>query len=208
MWMNRNDRPDAGASQRPHDRTALGEKGEAGMRSRWWLVVVCFTLSSLSPVGADIYRWRDEQGAVHFGNRPPANARDIQVAFKEIPSETPTHSQTVEDHGQSVEAVIQEFEAERRREEERARKGPDEVNRNAPATREDIIASEKERLEKKILELEQMPLEQFGSQRNKRAQIGFYEYRLQDLARDPEAYFKNPVPFEGNLPTPAQGASN
>lgn len=178
------------------------------MRSRWWLILLFFALFGLPPAGADVYRWRDDTGAVHFGNRPPADARDIRVVFKEIPSETQAGPQSDEDQGRSAEAVIQEFEEERRREEERAKKPSDEVNRNAPPTREDIIAREKERLEKKIIELENMPLEQFGSARNKRVQIGFYEYRLQDLMSDPEAYFKNPVSFEGNIPSPGKKASD
>ena len=182
----------------------MGER----MQSRGWLILVFFALFGLTAAGADIYRWSDDKGAVHFGNRPPADAREIRVVFKEIPAESPAGPQAMEDQGQSAEAVIQEYEEERRREQERAGKASADVNRTAPPTREDVIAREKERLEKKIIELEQMPLEQFGSQRNKRVQIGFYEYRLQDLMRDPEAYFKNPVSFEGNIPAPEKRSSD
>jgi len=75
-------------------------------------------------------------------------------------------------------------------------------------TSADIITLEKERLEKKILELEQKPLEFFGSQQNKRVRIGYYEYRLQTLMADPDSYFKNPEPFEGNVPVPDKVPSN
>ncbi len=212
MWMNRNDRAVAGPAQRPSEAQRppaehLKRMG-GGMQSRWWLTFVFVALCSLPAAGADIYRWSDDKGTVHFGNRPPADARDIRVVFKEIPSEAPAGPPAMEDQGQSAEAVIQEFEEERRRGEERMRKQSEDVNRTAPPTREDVIAREKERLEKKIVELEQMPLEQFGSQRNKRVQIGFYEYRLQDLMKDPEAYFKNPVSFEGNVPSPEKRSSD
>jgi hypothetical protein len=43
------------------------------------------------------------------------------------------------------------------------------------------------------------PLDYFGSERNKRARIGYYRYRLEALNTDPDKYFSNPVPFEGNV---------
>ena len=61
------------------------------------------------------------------------------------------------------------------------------------------IAAEKEKLENKISELEEQPLEYFGSQRNKLVRIGFYRYRLEALLQDPDKYFKNPENFEGNI---------
>ena len=63
------------------------------------------------------------------------------------------------------------------------------------------IAAEKEKLEAKIAELEEKPLEYFGSQKNKRARIGFYKYRLEMLLEDPKKYFANPEKFEGNVKT-------
>ena len=64
---------------------------------------------------------------------------------------------------------------------------------------EDKIAAEKERLEAKIAELEEKPLEYFGSQKNKRTRIGFYKYRLETLEQDPDKYFSEPEKFEGNI---------
>jgi hypothetical protein len=177
------------------------------MKFRLWLTVGIVILTGLSSDAAEIYRWTDANGILHFGNRPPADARDLQTVFKEIPSETSTGPQAADDQEQTAEAMIQEFEAERRREEEQARKASADTRRPLP-TRTEMIAREKDRLEKKISQLEQAPLEQFGSQRNKRAQIGFYEYRLQALLNDPEGYFKNPVQFEGNVPTPDKKASD
>ena len=177
------------------------------MNLRAWLALGVLILGGLSSADADIYRWSDDAGAVHFGNRPPSNARDIQLLFKEIPSTTAAGPELSQGQAPSAEAVIEEFEDERRRELERAKKDS-ELERKAAPTRAEIIASEEDRLRKKIEQLEQMPLEQFGSQRNKRAQIGFYENRLQDLKLDPEAYFSSPVQFEGNIPKQPKDGSN
>jgi hypothetical protein len=54
---------------------------------------------------------------------------------------------------------------------------------------EETVAAEREKLELKIAELETAPLDFFGSQRNKTLTIGYYRYRLEDLAKDPEKYF-------------------
>ena len=64
---------------------------------------------------------------------------------------------------------------------------------------EERIAVEKERLEAKIVELEEKPLDYFGSQKNKRTRIGFYKYRLETLEQDPEKYFSEPEKYEGNI---------
>jgi hypothetical protein len=69
------------------------------------------------------------------------------------------------------------------------------------SSQEDKIAAEKERLEAQIAELEEKPLEYFGSQKNKRTRIGFYKYRLETLEQDPDKYFSEPEKFEGNLKT-------
>ena len=66
---------------------------------------------------------------------------------------------------------------------------------------EERIAAEKEMLEDKIAELEAKPLDYFGSQKNKRARIGFYKYRLETLEQDPDKYFSEPEEFEGNIKT-------
>ena len=66
---------------------------------------------------------------------------------------------------------------------------------------EERIEAEKERLENKIAELEEQPLEYFGSQKNKRTRIGFYKYRLETLEQDPDKYFSEPEKFEGNIKT-------
>ena len=59
---------------------------------------------------------------------------------------------------------------------------------------EERIQDEKTKLKLKIADLESQPLENFGSQQNKRRTIGYYKYRLADLEKDPEKYFNEPAP--------------
>jgi len=77
-----------------------------------------------------------------------------------------------------------------------------EATQNQALSQEDKIAAEKVRLEAKIAELEEKPLEYFGSQKNKRTRIGFYKYRLETLMQDPDKYFSEPEEYEGNIKTP------
>jgi len=73
---------------------------------------------------------------------------------------------------------------------------------DTPEPSEENIAAEKERLEAKIAELEEKPLDYFGSQKNKRVRLGYYRYRLETLTQNPEKYFSQPSSFEGNVKTP------
>jgi len=172
------------------------------MKLRLLAALACFLLPGLSYLNADVFRWVDRDGTVVFGNRPPADARDVRRMFEEAaPAPAPPGAAEPGDAG--VEAVLQELEAEKAREEAERRQA-EAVRRQAPPTREELIAREREKLEKRIAELEEQPLEYFGSQKNKRVRIGYYRYRLDKLLADPEGYFANPEPFEGNVKTPAQ----
>jgi len=93
----------------------------------------------------------------------------------------------------------QEAEADEDQEAEADEDQEADAAENQETSQEDKIAAEKERLEAKIAELEEQPLEYFGSQKNKRTRIGFYKYRLETLEQDPDKYFSEPEKFEGNL---------
>ncbi|MGD2269890.1 MAG: DUF4124 domain-containing protein [Desulfobacterales bacterium] len=56
-------------------------------------------------------------------------------------------------------------------------------------SREDLIEKEKDRLLKAIEALEKAPLDKFGSYDNKRRQVGFYKYKLEELLESPDTYF-------------------
>jgi hypothetical protein len=169
------------------------------MRLRVLIVALCFILPGLSYLSADIYRWTDKQGVVHFGNSAPSDAQDVQVVSREISSGPAAGAPALGPDTKSTESILQELEDDLQRERE-ARKQADEVKKTAPPTLADSITREKARLEKKILELDEKPIEYYGgSPKIKAAQIGYYQSRLQALMADPDNYFKNPEP-EPNFP--------
>ncbi|MGA9477645.1 MAG: hypothetical protein WBV21_07685, partial [Desulfobacterales bacterium] len=60
------------------------------------------------------------------------------------------------------------------------------------ADRQHLINREKKRLMLAIQDLDEAPLEKFGSQKNKRRQVSYYKYRLEKLLADPDEYIKYP----------------
>jgi Domain of unknown function (DUF4124) len=172
------------------------------MKLRALIVALCFILPGLSYLSADIYRWTDKQGTTHFGNSVPPDAQDVKVVSKEIRSDPAASAPDAK----STESIIQENEAEMQR--EREARQAEEMKKTTPPTLGDNIAREKERLENKILELDQKPIEYFGgSPKIKAAQMGYYQSRLQALMANPDNYFKNPEP-EPNFPSYDKAPSN
>ena len=55
--------------------------------------------------------------------------------------------------------------------------------------RTEFIAKEEIRLLRQIEQLQRAPVSQFGSQKNKTRQVGYYRYRLETLVNSPETYF-------------------
>jgi ATPase subunit of ABC transporter with duplicated ATPase domains len=165
------------------------------------LIISVLTFFCVSILNAEIYIWTDEKGVKHYSDHPPENIENYEVQ-----TESQTNQQDEEADRKRTEAEqeqIQDFikEAdenyEKQQKEEKLK--AEEAKKNRPPTREEKIAAEKEKLENKIAELEEQPLEYFGSQRNKIARIGYYRYRLEALLEDPDKYFKNPESFEGNI---------
>jgi hypothetical protein len=173
------------------------------MKLRILIAAVFFIIPSLSYLSADVYRWTDSSGRVVFGNRPPSNARDAQVIFREIPASPEAARSDRPDNSSGVEAIPREADEEKKGlEEPSAEAGPGAPG--APLGREELIALERAKIENKIKELEALPLDHFGSQKNKRVRIGYYQYRLETLMANPDDYFSNPEPFEGNIKTPVK----
>lgn len=168
------------------------------MRLRVLIVAMCFILPGLSYLSADIYRWTDKEGVVHFGNSAPSDAQDVKVVSKEISSGPAAGAPAPGPDAKSTESILQEHEADLQR--EREARQAEEMKKTAPPTLADSITREKERLEKKILELDQKPIEYYGgSPKIKASRMGYYESRLQALMADPDNYFRNPEP-EPNFP--------
>lgn len=172
------------------------------MKLRLIAALIFFVIPGLSYLSADVYRWTDAQGNVFYGNQPPGDARDVKVMFKETTSAPGPSGAVRPEEQRNAETIIQELEDEGHREQEEARKQAEQARRSAPLNRDELIAAEKNRLENKIAELEEKPLDYFGSQKNKRVRIGYYQYRLETLMTNPDEYFATPESFEGNVKTP------
>ena len=153
---------------------------------------------------ADVYSWTDENGVKHFGNQPPDNAANAKLVFKEEPHDEAADQQRTETQNKELTELIRELEEEEERQKAEERKRTAEATQNQQPTQQDRVEAERARLEAKIAELVERPLDYFGSERNKRARIGYYRYRLEALNTDPDKYFSNPVPFEGNVKNPDQ----
>jgi len=161
-------------------------------------VLIFFCVGTLN---AEIYIWTDEKGAKHYSDHPPENVEDyeVQKGSQVSQQDNATNNKPTEAEQGHIQEFIKEADEnfEKQQLEEKLQAEEAEINR--PPTQEEKIAAEKEKLENKIAELEEQPLEYFGSQRNKLVRIGFYRYRLEALLEDPDKYFKNPENFEGNV---------
>jgi hypothetical protein len=178
---------------------AEGFKKRCRMKQLSVIIFLMGILLWVPPSNADIYTWTDENGVKHFGNQPPENATDARVVFKEEPYDAAADQQRTEDQNKELTEIIRDLEQEEQRQAAEARKRAAEAEKNRKPTREEQIAAEQQRLEDKIAELEEKPLDYFGSQKNKRVRIGYYRYRLEALMSDPDKYFNQPSQFEGNL---------
>ena len=169
------------------------------------LIISALLIFGISTVNAEVYTWVDENGVRHYSNSPPENAEDAKVVFPEYQYDESADKNRTQKDQRETNALIKEIERENAREQAEAEKRAQEAERNRKPTQEELVAVEKERLEKKIAFLEQQPLEFFGSQRNKIVRLGYYHYRIQDLMEDPDKYFRQPAPFEGNVKIPDTG---
>jgi len=167
------------------------------------LIILMLTVFGVSVVNADVYTWVDENGVRHYSDSPPEDAEDTSVMFPEYQYDESADKKRSKQDQRQLNKLIKEIEADNARDQEEARKKAQKAQQNKKPTREELMAAEKERLEKKIVFLEKQPLEYFGSQKNKIVRIGYYHYQIQDLMQDPDKYFNHPASFEGNVKYPA-----
>jgi hypothetical protein len=174
------------------------------MISRFLIAALFLFAFSSSYLHADIYRWNDSRGNVVYGNQPPADAGSVTLMFRELPSPADAAPGREAPDSRSVEAVRQAPDEAPPIKEQDREEAAESLKSDAPVSRDERVAAERAKLEKKIKALEALPLDQFGSQKNKRVRIGYYQYRLETLLANPEDYFNHPEPFEGNIKTPAK----
>jgi len=164
--------------------------------------ILAFTLTVLgvTHTKAEVYTWTDENGVKHFSDTPPAEAKGAKPVFKEYKYDEAADRQRTESDEKAIQKDITEINQEYAEAEQEKQRQEEEAEANAPPTMEEKIEDERTKLNLKIAELESLPLDHFGSQQNKIRSIGYYKYRLADLEKDPEKYFREPPPrFEGNF---------
>ena len=168
------------------------------------LIISVLTFFCVSTLNAEIYTWTDEKGVKHYSDHPPENEENYGV---QTGSQTSQHDQEAdkkrtEAEQEQVQNFIKEVDENYEKQQQEEKLKAEEAEKNRPPAQEEKIAAEQEKLEKKISELEEQPLETFGSQKNKRVRIGYYRYKLEALLQDPDKYFNNPESFEGNIKEP------
>jgi len=168
------------------------------------LIISVLTFFSVATLNAEIYIWTDEKGAKHYSDHPPENVENYEVQKESQVSQQDNEADNKPTEAEQghIQDFIKEADENFEKQQQEEKRIAEEAEKNRPPTQEEKIAAEKEKLENKIAELEEQPLEYFGSQRNKITRIGFYRYRLEALLEDPDKYFKDPENFEGNIKEP------
>jgi hypothetical protein len=167
-----------------------------------FVLAFALTVFGVGAPNAEVYTWTDEKGVKHFSDRPPADARGAKPAFPSYEYDEAADKKRSETDSQELEKVVNTIDEEHEKAEQEDKQRQEEAEETRPPTMGEKVVAEEEKLAQKIAELEAQPLEFFGSQRNKIRNIGYYKYRLEELAKDPEKYFAEPTRFEGNVKTP------
>ena len=170
-----------------------------------WRIIIFSAILSLTglfcttQLDAEIYQWVDENGVKHYSNSPPANVGNVKIVFGEYRHDEAAHQKRVETDQKKIDALTEKIKKGEQQPGVKEQKKLETAKQKQPPSRENRIESEKWRLKRKIIELEDRPLDFFGSQKNKRTTIGYYRYRLEMLMQDPDKYFSEPDKFEGDM---------
>ena len=149
-------------------------------------IVIIFIFAGLIPPGldAEIYFWTDENGVRHYSHTPPAD-RTVKIkTAREIRSDLEVSQTRAKIDEENVEALLEELDK------------ADTASAPAPSatpqepSRQERIQLEQEKLEEKLAYLQNLPPESFANSRSRNVIIGQYQYRLQQLKSDPDAYFE------------------
>jgi hypothetical protein len=159
-------------------------------------------------LNAEVYTWTDEDGIKHFSDRPPEDPKNrVKPLFPEYKHDEAADKKRTESDKKKLKKIVKSIDDDYDKKQREEKRQQEEAEKNRPPTLEEKVAAESAKLQQTITDLEGKPLEYFGSQRNKILTIGHYQYRLEDLARDPERYFREgPPAFEGNVKNPAEDA--
>jgi hypothetical protein len=150
------------------------------------IILITFFMSALIASGeqSEIYFWTDENGVKHYSQTPPSDHSLRVKTALEIQSNTSVDQNYEIINEENVEAILKQLD------QEDAVSAPKTAEIKKPPTRQERIQAAAENLEEKIKWLEQLPPQAYTNSRSKQAIIGRYQYRLQQLRSNPDAYFK------------------
>jgi hypothetical protein len=161
------------------------------MRSITIVIIFIFSALFVSGVQAEIYSWTDENGVKHYSHTPPPERSVPVETAPEIQSDASALEQQEKINEENVETILKQLAQE---DNELALQDtaapPKATATKKPPSRQERIDSEAEKLQEKIAWLEQLPPQAYANTRSKQAIIGRYQYRLQQLHSNPDAYFK------------------
>jgi len=168
------------------------------------LIISLLTLMCVTILNAKVYTWTDENGVQHYSDQPPENEEDYEVQT-EPPTSQPVEEadkKRTESEQKQIQDLTREADEILEKQQSEAKLKAEEAEKNRPPTQEEFIAAEKEKLEKKIAELEGLPLKYFGNEKNKHRHIAYYHIRLETLLQDPDQYYKIPKSYEEYINQP------
>ena len=166
------------------------------------LFAIALTVFGVPDSRAEVYTWTDENGVKHFSDQPPADAKGAKPAFSAYEYDEAADRKRTQTDKKELQKVVKNLEETYEKEQQEEKLRQEEEEASQPPTMDEKVAAERDKLLRKIDELESYPLDYFGSQRNKILTLGYYRYRLEDLGKDPEKYFSEPTKFEGNVSHP------
>ena len=155
-------------------------------------LTMLFIIFCITKLKAEIYYWTDENGVKRYSNSPPANVENVTILFKEYQFDKVADQKRRDADHKELKKLIEKIEKEDRRARMEEKSRLQEAKSNQLPSQEELIEAEKQRLQKKILELEARPFSYFGSEQKRRAHIDYYKKRLEVLRYYPDKYFSLP----------------
>lgn len=100
-----------------------------------WVALVSALWAADLVVAAEVYKWVDEQGKVHYGDRPMAGAQSMRL--REVPKVTPMPDER-EQKRERLLQVLDEQRQEKREEAETQKKRKEERERNCNLAKDQL----------------------------------------------------------------------
>jgi hypothetical protein len=156
------------------------------------ILAIVFIFLCSSSLNAEIYSYIDKNGIKHYSNVSFHKVADTVKVLDEINYDrVPDEVRRIKDE-KFWHTQIQEQKSEKQTANKAVAlksKAQIDTEANITPSREKLIQIEREKLEKKIFELEALPTSVYGNSRSKQKSIGRYRYKLEALTASPEKYF-------------------